>query len=515
MTPFGGSKSSPAKGRLTPSRPALLGGLVLAIACVGYAIFDQASVKRETERRLTTELRDAHKHLRSVVSTIVLNSYFTSSIETANYAESMHEIMPFHDSSIADSVVLYHVDGTIYADATRPGLFGREDALSVVARRAASSDKTLVDVAEREGKLYLYATGRVTSLNGVVGVVAVGQEIGAILAKAATDVSFRLTRIEVVRANEPERYSDRWSFTQIPGYRLPDGWEIRATTPVRTWALLVDAAATLLLLALYTAFAALWLRYRAAEDNLREEEVRRVSSDRLVALGQMSAGIAHEINSPLAVIQMGSEQLKVLFADEGLPKDLAAEGSVICDRIERTSKRISGIISGLRTFARDGSKDPMEEARVHEIVRETLEICSARLKYGRIEVRLNLGDREDVVRCRSVQISQVILNLVNNAYDAIEKSENPWIAFDLYRGQTFLELWITDSGPGIPEEVRKKIMEPFFTTKPVGKGTGMGLSIAQGIMESHGGALYVDSTCRNTRFVIRLPLPEAQTGAAA
>jgi signal transduction histidine kinase len=109
---------------------------------------------------------------------------------------------------------------------------------------------------------------------------------------------------------------------------------------------------------------------------------------------------------------------------------------------------------------------------------------------------------------RPSQVSQVVLNLINNSADAIEGSPNPWIIVDVVATGTSLFLSIMDSGKGIPEEIAKKIMNPFFTTKEVGKGTGLGLSIGKGIIEGHGGKLYLDRNSPHTKFIIELPLDE-------
>jgi C4-dicarboxylate-specific signal transduction histidine kinase len=106
---------------------------------------------------------------------------------------------------------------------------------------------------------------------------------------------------------------------------------------------------------------------------------------------------------------------------------------------------------------------------------------------------------------RPVQLSQVFLNLLNNAFDAIEGAPSPWIRVELYSEDDFIEVSVTDSGPGVAKEIRSRIMEPFFTTKPLGKGTGLGLSVSAGIMKAHHGSLFLDETSPNTRFVVRMP----------
>ena len=109
------------------------------------------------------------------------------------------------------------------------------------------------------------------------------------------------------------------------------------------------------------------------------------------------------------------------------------------------------------------------------------------------------------VKCRPVQISQVIINLIGNACDAIESLPDKWIKIGIRNASGPIVLFVMDSGRGIPESIAKKIFQPFFTTKDVGKGTGLGLSISKGIMDAHGGSISVDFECENTCFLLSFP----------
>jgi C4-dicarboxylate-specific signal transduction histidine kinase len=110
------------------------------------------------------------------------------------------------------------------------------------------------------------------------------------------------------------------------------------------------------------------------------------------------------------------------------------------------------------------------------------------------------------IPCRPVQISQVILNVLNNAFDAVESSSQKWITINVVRSENHVEIQISDNGAGIAEQYREKIFQPFFTLKEVGKGTGLGLSISRSIIESQGGRIELDLTKKHTTFVIYLPL---------
>ena len=142
---------------------------------------------------------------------------------------------------------------------------------------------------------------------------------------------------------------------------------------------------------------------------------------------------------------------------------------------------------------------------------EVTELCVSRFNsHGvRLTVEHQAGDAE--VECRSTLLSQVLMNLLSNAYDAVEGQKAPWVRVCCTDLGDFVEVAVSDSGPGIPAELRERILEPFFTTKDVGKGTGLGLSISKAIVESHQGELYLDSGHPQTRFVVRLPKQQPQT----
>jgi C4-dicarboxylate-specific signal transduction histidine kinase len=148
----------------------------------------------------------------------------------------------------------------------------------------------------------------------------------------------------------------------------------------------------------------------------------------------------------------------------------------------------------------------MTRTRVRELVDDTLELCSERFRLHNIDLRV--GPVSDVLDldCNSVQISQVLLNLLSNAHDAVEGHDRAWVALDVKPRAGTVELSVTDSNPGVPPEIRSKIFQPFFTTKGVGRGTGLGLAVSHGIIEEHHGRLELDLASAHTRFVVTLPL---------
>jgi C4-dicarboxylate-specific signal transduction histidine kinase len=170
----------------------------------------------------------------------------------------------------------------------------------------------------------------------------------------------------------------------------------------------------------------------------------------------------------------------------------------------------------MKKAARNAENDPMEPIKVSQILDDTMTLCNHRIRLANIKIENRLHDQDIKIECRTSQITQVLINLIGNSIDSIEKKPEPWIRIETKDLGSNIQIRITDSGLGISEKIRDKIMNPFFTTKEVGKGTGMGLSISMGIIKSHGGSFTLDTSNSNTSFVIELPYlqknPVQQTG---
>lgn len=233
---------------------------------------------------------------------------------------------------------------------------------------------------------------------------------------------------------------------------------------------------------------------RNNEKKLEEQNIKLIESSKMASLGEMSSGIAHEINNPLTIIQGSTRQIS--RATSQLSLEIRSEIEKLTTKIDLMSLRITKIIKGLRSFAREGSNDPFDYVSIRQIIDETLFICESRFKNSDIDVRKNYSN-EIFIRCRSVQISQVILNILNNAYDAIMEKRNfqlpshtDFIDISVTQSDGLIYVKIKDTGKGISTDIQSKVLNPFFTTKGVGKGTGLGLSISKSIMEEHEGSLY-------------------------
>jgi signal transduction histidine kinase len=234
----------------------------------------------------------------------------------------------------------------------------------------------------------------------------------------------------------------------------------------------------------------------------REQLAILAQAAKMATLGEIAAGIAHEINNPVSTISLVGQIIKRLSQTGSVSREALLPQA---ERIDLCVQRIAKIVSELRAFSRDVPSDGFQEVSVKTLVEETLDLCYARFVTGKIRLRVDDIPPSWVVECRGAQISQVLLNLLSNAYDAVHGMEEAWINVSVRERQGTFEMAVTDSGGGVPSEIAENIMKPFFTTKPVGKGTGLGLSISNNIMIDHRGSLVLDRASPHTRFVMTLP----------
>jgi PAS domain S-box-containing protein len=240
------------------------------------------------------------------------------------------------------------------------------------------------------------------------------------------------------------------------------------------------------------------------EGQLEASRIQVAASARLSALGVMAGGIAHEINNPLGIIHAYASNLLEMAHDGNVSISTLEKTSA---RIVETAERIASIVKSLRHIARDGTDDPFHPAEVREMVEQALELCRERFRMHSVRLITSDVDRALRIPCRQVQITQVILNLLQNAFDAVvDMPGDKWIEVSVEQRAGSAVLSIADSGPGVPPELRHRIMEPFFTTKPVGKGTGLGLSLSKSIAEQHEGQLTLSEQEGHTCFLLILPL---------
>ncbi|MGO0059893.1 sensor histidine kinase [Brevibacillus fluminis] len=231
-------------------------------------------------------------------------------------------------------------------------------------------------------------------------------------------------------------------------------------------------------------------------------EAQLVQSAKMAALGEMAAGVAHELNSPLTAI-LGNIQL--LQREQEL-----SDYQQMMQDIYQCGVRCKKIIQNLLIFSRQ-EEFHFEDVHINELVEDALGLIGYQLAVSGVVVRKELSDKPLFVRASRHQIEQIIINLLLNGRDALQDTPQPELAVETSLvqedGQDWVGLSVTDNGTGIDAELLDQIFQPFFTTKATSKGTGLGLSVSLGIAESHGGSLRVESMAGSfSRFTLLLPI---------
>jgi signal transduction histidine kinase len=241
-------------------------------------------------------------------------------------------------------------------------------------------------------------------------------------------------------------------------------------------------------------------------EKLRQSQTQLLQAGKMVAIGQLAAGVAHEINNPLAVI---------LGFAQGMERRIANVGDqfrVPVSSIVRETLRCKNLVQELLIFSRTAKKTA-ERVDINELIRATIVLLEARARTQGIEIVQHLAEPRLVIEANRTQLQQVLVNLGTNAMDAMRSGGTLTIR-TRRNGRDDFYMEVADTGEGIPDEVKPRIFDPFFTTKEVGKGTGLGLSLVYEIVQQHQGSISVESDVgRGTTMTVRLPL--RSEGAAA
>jgi len=244
------------------------------------------------------------------------------------------------------------------------------------------------------------------------------------------------------------------------------------------------------------------------EQELRDKQEQLVQAGKLATLGELTTGVAHELNNPL-----NNTGLFVGNAMDLIELGAPDKGQIVRELRHAMQQvgKATEIISHLRTFGRAApfSREPIS---LRQVIERALSLMREQLRLREIEVALHLGPEEPVVVGNPIQLEQVFINLLTNARDAVADSPRKAIRISDSVGAEGVEVALTDTGPGIPPGLERRIFDPFFTTKEVGKGTGLGLSITYGIVKEHGGTISVTSRPgEGATFLLQLPLVSAET----
>ncbi|MBD64267.1 MAG: hypothetical protein CME62_03615 [Halobacteriovoraceae bacterium] len=237
------------------------------------------------------------------------------------------------------------------------------------------------------------------------------------------------------------------------------------------------------------------------QNQLQIEKLKSIQSARLASLGEMAAGISHEINNPLSLMRGRVDMLDDLYQNEKMSsKDLEE----FLDSAKQSTERISNIIMSMKNLSRIKDKSEFQSFKLDTVLKEIKTLVSHRLELENIECELDLKDM--TYHADRSEIAQVILNLVNNAIDAVcDDEENKWIKITESWDDENNYITITDSGHGIPEETLGRMFDPFYTSKEVGKGTGLGLSLSKSLMKRNNGDLNYNPNSKHTSFILTFP----------
>ena len=230
---------------------------------------------------------------------------------------------------------------------------------------------------------------------------------------------------------------------------------------------------------------------------MRRQRRAMVQHDKMVALGQMAAGVAHEIANPLASMD------GLLQLTQRHPERLKQE---VISTLREQVQRIHQIIQLMKGFAHPAQM-PMQRVAVNEIVEQALEMLRFDPRMKQVEVDRQLSPDAGSLRLMAQAVQQVLVNLIINALDAMEQTPAPKLTIRTSRREGWCEVEVMDNGPGIAPEHRRRVFEPFFTTKPIGKGTGLGLAISHSLVDRQGGRITIRGGAgQGTNFIVHLPV---------
>ncbi len=243
----------------------------------------------------------------------------------------------------------------------------------------------------------------------------------------------------------------------------------------------------------------------------REKEMMNqqiIESGKLASLGELAAGIAHEINNPVAIMVEEAGWIGDLLDDDVIRQsENYEEFKRALRQINTQGVRCRDITQKLLSFARK-SENRLAVAHVNDLIAEVVGLSEQHAKYSNVVIKTTFADDLPLIEVSQTEVQQVMLNLINNALDAMEKTGGE-IEIETMREADEIIIRVSDNGPGIPEAYLSRVFDPFFTTKPVGKGTGLGLSICYGIIKRMGGKITVSSKDREgTTFFVHLPAGE-------
>jgi len=411
--------------------------------------------------------------------------------ETLPLADGLHTYIsikfPLHDAAGA----AYAVCG-IATDITERQ---RADA---ALRASEASYRTIFDAAEDAIFVHDIDTAAIVDVN----------------AKACED--FGYTRAELLRLSIGDLSSGERPYTQDDAMRhfaraaagelMALQWHCRTRSGELRWHEVTGKRVTIAGRPRLLTLARDITDKKRAQSELARERESSYQREKLAALGSLLAGVAHELNNPLSVVVARA----VLLEEQGNASVHAA-----ATKIRSAAERCARIV---RTFLAMARQQPPQRGPVaiNEVIAAALDIAGYALRASGITVQLTLADDLPPIHADADQLHQVLLNLIINAQQSLQEQSGPrHIRITSHADRAAQRLFVTvrDNGPGMPESVRARVFEPYFTTKPTGMGTGVGLAVSQGFVEAHGGSLTVEAPAEGgAAFLIALPVGEVEAG---
>ena len=251
--------------------------------------------------------------------------------------------------------------------------------------------------------------------------------------------------------------------------------------------------------------------YDQMKDEISKQNTQLLQTERRAAVGEMTASITHQLNNPLAIIRGGTELISKLLKAEQIDKEKI---QLLNTRISATAARMNKTIRSLLNFSRGEEKEKAIHT-VRETLDEALVLCEDLAKSAGVELLVGDFSSKYKINGSMIQLAQVFLNLINNAIYEVKNTTESWVRVSVKEVDQHIVISVVDSGAGISEEMAEKILDPFYSTKPEGEGTGLGLSLANKIVREHGGILQIDTTAKNTTFLVILPLVTQEAVVAA
>jgi len=248
------------------------------------------------------------------------------------------------------------------------------------------------------------------------------------------------------------------------------------------------------------------------EQELRQKQEQLVQAGKLATLGELTTGVAHELNNPLNNIGLFlGNIMDHVEANQIDPERILRDLRSAMQQVRKATT----IISHLRTFGR-AAPVSRESLSINDVITQAVSLVQEQLRLHQVEIRLNLTPSNPLVCGSAIQLEQVFINLLTNARDAVAKAPVKQILIQSTEAEGYVTVVVQDSGPGIPSGLEQRIFDPFFSTKDVGAGTGLGLSITYGILKDHHGSISVESRPEGgATFIVQIPLAGNEDCAAA